>query len=66
MVSAGDSGSDIDGDLDQAFSQLLQARPAPLRPDQEALLLLLKTSLAISRIYRQDDIGINDCATRKS
>ena len=45
VVSAGDSDSDIDGDLDQALSQLLQARPAPLRPDQEALLLLLKTSL---------------------
>ena len=43
--------------VDQALSQLLQAGPAPLRADQEALLLLLKTPLASSRIDQRDNIG---------
>ena len=50
---------DIDAydDGDQALSQLLQAGPAPLRADEEALLLFLKTSLIRNRLLlgvRQD------------
>ena len=44
--------------VDQALSQLLQAGPAPLRADQEALLLLLKTPLASSRIDQRDNISM--------
>ena len=44
--------------VDQALSQLLQAGPAPLGSDQEALLLLLKTPLAGSRIDQRDNISM--------
>ena len=43
--------------VDQALSQLLQAAPAPLGADQEALLLLLKTPLT-SRIDQCDNISM--------
>ena len=43
--------------VDQALSQLLQAGPAPLGADQEALLLLLKTPLT-SRIDQCDNISM--------
>ena len=44
--------------VDQALSQLLQAAPAPLGADQEALLLLLKTPLTSSRIDQRDNISM--------
>ena len=52
-----DCDIDADDDGDQALSQLLQAGPAPLRADEEALLLFLKTSLIRNRLLlgvRQD------------